>query len=97
MEMKTTMELPDDVYLATKTRAASQNRKIKDLVEEGLRAVLAQDADKPLGGGDDARQVLLALDEILRCPPMAYGRIALLRAEVRKTRDEGWSRGEDGR
>jgi hypothetical protein len=38
--MKTTLEIPDDLYRQAKVHAAQENRKIKDLVSEGLRLVL---------------------------------------------------------
>ncbi len=92
MYMKTTLELPDELYRQAKTRAASQNRKIKDLVSEGLRVVLTA---HPVNTSDDKKEsnrVLEALDDILRCPPLPAGRIAGLQAEARRLRSEGWSR-----
>jgi hypothetical protein len=38
--MKTTVELPDPLYRQAKAEAALRGRKLKDLVEEGLRLVL---------------------------------------------------------
>jgi hypothetical protein len=38
--MKTTIELPDELYRKAKATAALNGRKLKDLVEEGLRRVL---------------------------------------------------------
>lgn len=38
--MKTTIELPDDLYRQAKATAALSGRKLKDLVEEGLRHIL---------------------------------------------------------
>ena len=38
--MKTTIELPDDLYRQAKAEAALSGRKLKELVEEGLRLVL---------------------------------------------------------
>lgn len=38
--MKTTVELPDELYRRAKVAAASRGEKLKDLVEEGLRRVL---------------------------------------------------------
>ena len=38
--MKTTIELPDDLYRRAKSEAALSGRKLKDLVEDGLRLVL---------------------------------------------------------
>jgi hypothetical protein len=38
--MKTTVELPDALYRQAKAEAALRGRKLKDLVEEGLRIVI---------------------------------------------------------
>jgi hypothetical protein len=38
--MKTTVELPDELYRRAKAEAALRGRKLKDLIEEGLRLVL---------------------------------------------------------
>jgi hypothetical protein len=38
--MKTTIELPDELYRQAKAQAALRGRKLKDLVEEGLRLAL---------------------------------------------------------
>src|SRR5438093_457492 len=38
--MKTTIELPDDLYRRAKAEAALSGRKLKELAEEGLRLVL---------------------------------------------------------
>jgi len=38
--MKTTVELPEDLYRRAKAMAALRGRKLKDLVAEGLRLVL---------------------------------------------------------
>ena len=38
--MKTTIEVPDELYRRAKAEAALRGRKVKDLVEEGLRLVL---------------------------------------------------------
>jgi hypothetical protein len=39
-KMKTTVEVPDDLYRRAKAEAALRGRKLKDLIEEGLRRVL---------------------------------------------------------
>jgi hypothetical protein len=44
--MKTTIEVPDELYRRAKAEAALQGRKIKDLVEEGLRQVLESPAKR---------------------------------------------------
>ena len=38
--MKTTVEVPDELYRRAKAEAALSGRKLRDLVEEGLRLVL---------------------------------------------------------
>ncbi len=38
--MKTTVELSDDLYRRVKADAALRGRKVKDLVEEGMRLLL---------------------------------------------------------
>lgn len=46
--MKTTLEVPDELYREVKSRAALQGRKIKDYVAEGLRLALkAEEAGEP--------------------------------------------------
>ena len=45
--MKTTVELPDDLYRRAKSEAALRGHKFKDLVEEGLRLVLASQPGPP--------------------------------------------------
>jgi predicted component of type VI protein secretion system len=39
--MKTTVEVPDDLYRRAKAEAALRGRKLRDLIEEGLQLVLA--------------------------------------------------------
>src|SRR5258708_3096761 len=41
--MRTTIDIPDELFRRAKSEAALRGRKLKDLVEEGLRAVV----DKP--------------------------------------------------
>ena len=38
--MKTTIEVPDDLYRRAKSIAALRGRRVKDLIEEGLRLVV---------------------------------------------------------
>jgi hypothetical protein len=44
--MKTTIEVSDELYRRAKAQAALQGRKLKDLVEEGLRLVLKAPAER---------------------------------------------------
>ena len=45
--MKTTIEVPDDLYRRAKVEAALRGRKLKDLVAEGLRLVLGTPRQTP--------------------------------------------------
>ena len=46
--MRTTIDLPDELYRQAKAEAALRGRKFKDLVQEGLRRVLeAPDPEQP--------------------------------------------------
>lgn len=54
--MKTTIELPDDLYREAKAAAALRGRKLKDMVEEGLRRVLGD----PAGPSPGQREPTLA-------------------------------------
>ncbi len=38
--MKTTVELPDELFRRAKAAAALRGRRLKDMIEEGLRLVL---------------------------------------------------------
>jgi hypothetical protein len=40
VRMKTTIELPDDLYRKAKVEAALRGRKLRDLMEEGLRLIV---------------------------------------------------------
>ncbi len=56
--MKTTIELPDDLLIAAKKRAAELRRPLRALIEEGLRARLAR-PEKPAKPGKKIRWVLV--------------------------------------
>jgi len=45
--MKTTVELPDELLIEAKKRAAELRRPLRALIEEGLRAALASAAAEP--------------------------------------------------
>lgn len=45
--MKTTVEVSDELYRRAKSEAALRGRRLKDLVEEGLRLVLATRRPSP--------------------------------------------------
>ena len=41
--MRTTVDIPDELFRRAKSEAALRGRKLKDLVEEGLQLVLEKD------------------------------------------------------
>jgi hypothetical protein len=41
--MKTTLEIPDELFRAAKSKAALEGRRLRDLVEDGLRYVVTQE------------------------------------------------------
>jgi hypothetical protein len=41
--MRTTVDVPDELFRRAKSEAALRGRKLKDLVEEGLRLVLEKE------------------------------------------------------
>ena len=50
--MRTTIDLPDELFRRAKAQAALRGRRLKDLIEEGLRAVVDNipaggEAEKP--------------------------------------------------
>jgi hypothetical protein len=47
--MKTTVDLPDELLIEAKKRAAEQRRPLRLLLAEGLRAALDRRATKPSG------------------------------------------------
>lgn len=53
--MKTTFEIPDELYRRAKAEAALRGRKLKDLVEEGLESVLDSPKRAPKGSSLAAR------------------------------------------
>ena len=55
--MKTTIDLPDDLYRQAKAEAALRGLKLKDMVEDGLRRVLQQPRRS---GGAKRREPTLA-------------------------------------
>lgn len=47
--MKTTLNLPDDLFRTIKIRAAEQNRKLQDVIADLLRRGLAMESSQPKG------------------------------------------------
>jgi hypothetical protein len=42
--MKTTLEIPDDLFREAKAKAATEGRKLKDVVADALRAAIRQES-----------------------------------------------------
>ena len=57
--MKTTLEIPDDLFREAKAKAALEGIKLKDLVAESLRLRLATDAMVPTAQGQKVRLPLV--------------------------------------
>jgi hypothetical protein len=49
--MKTTVEVPEELYRRAKAQAALEGRKLKDLIEEGLRLVTDPRRKRPRPAG----------------------------------------------
>jgi hypothetical protein len=45
--MKTSLDLPEDLYRSVKVKAAQEGRTISDIVSEGIRLVLCAPAARP--------------------------------------------------
>jgi hypothetical protein len=70
--MRTTVDIPDELFRRAKSEAALGGRKLKDLVEEGLRLVL----DKAPAVGEPPPKKKLTAHDLLKdlifdgdCPP----------------------------
>ncbi len=53
--MRTTVDIPDQLFRRAKSEAALRGRKLKDLVEEGLRLVLEKGEAKPPGSAEEKK------------------------------------------
>ena len=45
--MRTTVDLPDELFRRAKAEAALRGRKLKDLIEEGLRTMIDNPSSEP--------------------------------------------------
>ncbi len=57
--MKTTVEIPDELFRRAKATAALRGRKLKDLVEDGLRRVIDEPATAPSAGRAPSMHTLM--------------------------------------
>jgi hypothetical protein len=61
--MRTTIDLPDDLFRRAKSEAALRGKKFKDLVEEGLRLVI----QPPPGAADpDGKKPRVSAHDLLK-------------------------------
>jgi hypothetical protein len=88
--MKTTLEVPDELYRRVKARAAMRRRRIKDFVEEGLR--LALEADER--GLATKRGPLAVMEEIRERPLYSAEAVDQMIEGALLVRRENW-RDED--
>ena len=58
--MRTTVDIPDELFRRAKSEAALRGRKLKDLVEEGLRLVLED--EKPAEMAEKAPREILSAE-----------------------------------
>jgi hypothetical protein len=82
--MKTTLELPDDLYREVKATAALRRKKMKDLVARGLELVLEEERRQ------ESRAPLDVLKEIRANPPHTHQQVMEWQEEAYRTRKRGW-------
>lgn len=85
--MKTTLEVPDDLYLKVKSQAALRRKKIKDYVAEGLRLALAADSNEK--SVEDSP--LSVFGEVRKAPLHASAEISAWIEQSKAERKAGWS------
>jgi hypothetical protein len=83
--MKTTLDIPNDLYREVKAVAALERIRIKDLVAEGLQLALAERAK-----GKRRPTPLEALEDVRRRPLHPSQEIAGMMEDARRQRHEGW-------
>ena len=84
--MKTTLEVPDELYREVKSRAALRRRKIKDYVTEGLRLALEAEERGEMGKPGP----LSVFDEVRAHPLHDVGTIASILQETAANRKIAW-------
>jgi hypothetical protein len=101
--MKTTLEIPDELYRQAQRQAAHENRKLKDLVSDGLRLLLgltkretsqASESNNSVAQQSQAQRKAMAALEEIRRHPMPSARVRELIEEMSRAREAGWSRGD---
>ena len=81
--MKTTLDIPSDLYRQVKAQAALENRKVKDRVAQGLRLVLSG------SGGTKPQTPMDVLEEIRRHPLHPPGEVSKIMEEMEKSAEKG--------
>ncbi len=95
MELKTTLEIPDELFRKAKMRAATENRRLRDLIAEGLTLVLNSSPPLPTQESrpsNDPEALLKAFESIRLCPSPSPTRIQTLIDESHHLRRGGWNR-----
>lgn len=73
--MKTTLEIPDSLFRQAKVKAATDGRKMKDMVAEGLTLVLAE-SGPAVARRVSATEAVRAAHDAEWAPPSWYGALA---------------------
>lgn len=82
--MKTTLELPDELYREVKAAAALKRKKMKDLVARGLVLVLEEEKRS------DGESPLEVMKRIRANPPHTHQQVMEWQEEAYRTRKAGW-------
>ncbi len=83
--MKTTLNIPDELFLKAEAKAVCERREVADVVNEGLRLLLDP------GTREVSRETALAvLDEVRRNPPYPPGRVQAMIDEASRLRKASW-------
>lgn len=84
--MKTTLELPDELYRQIKATAALKQKKMRDLVTRGLELVLEEEQQTLVASPEEV------LKQIQKDPPYTHLQVREWQEEAYRTRKEGWER-----
>ena len=64
--MRTTVDIPDELFRRAKSEAALRGRKLKDLVEEGLHLVLEKEEEPAAVGPKPPRRPKPSAHDLLK-------------------------------
>ena len=83
--MKTTLNIPDELFRKAEAKAVCERREVADVVNEGLRLLLDP------GTREVSREKALAvLDEVRRNPPYPPGTVQAMIDEANRLRKASW-------